>query len=134
VASHWSRRHTHLVTSAEAQRFVPRCRQVAVGPFRAGTSRVLPCIAMLTCFLSGSGPLCGKRASRLRYLFTVRDCSNPFSALDYVADCTGFCVALDARDPRSTAACEMRQPWWGKNRGGVSADGPRGVPYDGIDA
>ena len=55
------------------------CRQVAVRAFRAQTSRVPPCIAMLTCFLSRSGLLCGKRASRLRFLFTACNGSQPFT-------------------------------------------------------
>ncbi len=58
-----------------------RCRQVAVGAFRAAIRHALPCTGMLTCFLSRSEPLCGKRASRLRIVFTLCNASNPFSPL-----------------------------------------------------
>jgi hypothetical protein len=57
----------------------PRCHQVAVGPFRATLRHALPCTVVPTTFPSRSVPLCGKRASRLGYLFTVRNASNPFS-------------------------------------------------------
>jgi hypothetical protein len=56
-----------------------RCRQVAVGPCLTAIRHAFPCTAVLTCFLSRSELLCGKRASRLSYLFTNRNASNPFS-------------------------------------------------------
>jgi hypothetical protein len=56
-----------------------RCRQVAVRPFRAAIRHALPCVGLLMPFPSRFEPLCGKRASRLRYSFTIRNASNPFS-------------------------------------------------------